>query len=67
MQDSQILVLVIFSVPVAVMGWILWRVSIDLGSFGLTKREQQNKTPSIQIRAARPTRFSKLRSSRLDI
>jgi hypothetical protein len=67
MRDTQILIVVIFTIPIAIMSWILWRISIELGSFGLTKHREQDKAPSIQICSATPIRFPNLRSSRLDI
>ena len=62
MQQTQILILAIFAIPIAIMIWILWRVTIELD---FKKHQPQDKMS--EIRLGRPIRFSSLRSSRLDI
>jgi hypothetical protein len=48
------------------MSWILWRVTIELGFFGIHKlRKQIGHTP-IEVRSVRTIGYSNLRSSRLD-
>ena len=58
MHDAQILILAIFTISIAFLSWILWKVTIELGDFAMKNRSPQNKIPLIQIRSGKPIRYS---------
>jgi hypothetical protein len=67
MREMQLLILIIFAGPIAIMSWILWRVTVELGFFGIAKHQQRTRDSPIEIQPGSTSRFSNVRSSRLDM
>jgi hypothetical protein len=64
MQETQIIVLAIFALPIIIMSWILWRVSVELGSFDVFRHKLSVNCAPIEIRAGKPLAYARTRSPR---
>jgi len=66
MQEKQLFMLMIFAVPIGLMSWILWRVTIELGFPDTHNQRKQLRNAMIKVRPAKRIEYSNVRSSRWD-
>ena len=60
----QAFTLAIFALLIAIMGWILWSVTNELGDLESFRRQPLSRESSIRIRNGQPIRMSQIRSPR---